>query len=92
MTPVPPCGSLCDDGAGRGALVSPRGRQHADRLVVPGQTVDARLDQNQAKLGVPVFPVTLEMLAHGHGLGGLVGSSREGSAGGGDLLTFLINM
>ena len=37
-------------------------------LVIPAKTVDARLDENQAELGVLVLPIALEMFSHGHGL------------------------
>lgn len=59
---------LCDDGAGGGALVLPGRRQDTDGLVVASQTVDTRLDQNQAELGVLVLAVALEVLSDGHGL------------------------
>jgi hypothetical protein len=54
---------LCDDGAGGGGLVLPRGRQDTDGLVVAGETVDTRLDENEAELGVLVLPVALQVLA-----------------------------
>ncbi len=38
------------------------------RLVVSCKAMDARLDENESELGVPVFPVDLEMLAHRDGL------------------------
>lgn len=60
---------LCDDGAGGGALVSPGGGQDTDGLVVAGQTVDTRLDENQAELGVLVLAVALKVLADGDSLG-----------------------
>jgi hypothetical protein len=62
--------ALRNDGAGGGALVLP-GRGHdADGLVVAGQAVDSRLDQNQAELGVLVLAVALKVLADGNGLKG----------------------
>jgi hypothetical protein len=61
-------GALCDNGAGGGGLVLPRGRQDADGLVVAGETVDTGLDENEAELGVLVLSVALEVLADGHGL------------------------
>ena len=60
---------LCDNGAGSGGLVAPGGRQDTDGLVVAGQTVDTRLDENQAELGVLVLAVALEVLADGDSLG-----------------------
>ena len=60
--------TLCDQGAGGGALVLPGGRQGADGLVVTGQAVDTGLDQNQAELGVLVLAVALEVLPDGDGL------------------------
>ena len=59
---------LCDDGAGGGALIPPSGRQDTHGLVVAGQAVDARLDQDEAELGVLVLPVALEVLPDGDGL------------------------
>ena len=60
--------SLCDKRAGRCALVSPGWWQHADRLVVSRETVDAGFDENEAELGVLVLAVALKMLADGDGL------------------------
>lgn len=40
--------SLCDHGAGSGALVSPGRGEGADGLVVAGETVDTGLDENKA--------------------------------------------
>ena len=59
---------LCDKGAGGGALVSPAGRQDTDSLIVARQTVDTRLDENEAELAVLVLSVALEVLADGDGL------------------------
>lgn len=59
---------LGDEGGGGGGLVAPGGGQDTDGLVVTGQTVDTRLDQNEAELGVLVLAVTLEVLADGNGL------------------------
>jgi hypothetical protein len=67
---------LRDDGRGRGALILPGGRQHADCLVVAGQAVDARLDQNQAELGVLVLAVALKVLADGDSLEEVIRSVR----------------
>lgn len=57
-------------GGGGGSLVAPSGGQDADGLVVAGKTVDTRLDQNQAELGVLVLTVALKVLADGDGLWG----------------------
>merc|ERR1711881_509629 len=38
------------------------------RLVVAGQAVDSRFDQNQAEFSVLVLAVSLQMLSHGHRL------------------------
>ena len=90
------CLHLSDNGAGGGALVSPGRRQDADGLVVAGETVDARLDQNQAELGVLVLPVALEVLADSNGLGtvssGYNKFCRRRGARGTRAPTFLINM
>lgn len=59
---------LGHQGGSRGRLVLPVGGQLAVGAVVPGQAVDARLDENEAELGVLVATVTLKVLAHGHGL------------------------
>jgi hypothetical protein len=68
---IPPdtASTLRDESAGSGALVPPSWWQNADGLIVAGQTVDTRLDENEAELGVLVFAVALEMLADGDGLG-----------------------
>jgi hypothetical protein len=59
---------LGDEG-GRGAgLVLPGGREDGPGLVVPGQTVDPRLDENEAELCVPVLSVALQVLADAHRL------------------------
>lgn len=59
---------LCDDGAGGGALVLPGGGKDTDGLVVPSETVDTRLDQNEAELGVLVLAVALKVLSDGDSL------------------------
>lgn len=59
---------LCNKSAGSRTLVSPCRSQDTDTLVISRQTVDARLDQNEAELGVLVFAVALEMLTDGDGL------------------------
>ena len=65
----PPWGlRLCDDGAGSGALVLPGRGEDTDGLVVPSETVDSRLDQNEAELGVLVLAVALQVLSDGDSL------------------------
>lgn len=60
---------LCDEGAGSGGLVSPGWGENTDGLVVTGEAVDTRLDENQTELSILVFAVTtFEMLADGDGL------------------------
>jgi len=59
---------LSDHGAGGRGLVLPGGREDADGLVVAGQTVDTRLDENQAELGVLVLAVALKVLSDGNSL------------------------
>lgn len=59
---------LGNEGRGGGRLVLPDGRQLASALVVAGQAVDARLDENEAILGVLVLAVALKMLADRDGL------------------------
>jgi hypothetical protein len=39
---------LCDEGGGSGALVPPCRGKGTDGLVVAGETVDTRLDENEA--------------------------------------------
>lgn len=59
---------LGDHGAGSRRLVLPGGREDTDGLVVARQTVDTRLDENEAELGVPVLAVALKVLADGDSL------------------------
>ena len=61
---------LRDEGAGGGALVTPVGREVTSLAVVPRETVDPGLDENEAELGVLVLTVALEVLADGNGLRG----------------------
>lgn len=64
-----PCrGHLRDEGRGGGRLVLPDGRELLGALVVARQAVNARLDEDEAELGVLVLAVALEVLAHGDGL------------------------
>lgn len=65
-----PSPRLRDQGAGGGGLVLPGRRQDTNGLVVAGQAVDTRLDENKAELGVLVLAVALEVLADEHGLEG----------------------
>jgi len=67
---------LSNDGAGSGALVLPGRGKDADGLVVASQTVDTRLDQDEAELGVFVLAVTLQVLADGDSLGGSISVSN----------------
>lgn len=69
---------LSDHGAGGGTLVLPGGREDTDGLVVAGQTVDTRLDQNETELAVLVVAVTLEVLADGDGLFDQLRSGAQG--------------
>lgn len=39
---------LCDEGGGSGALVPPGRGKDTDGLIVAGETVDTRLDENEA--------------------------------------------
>lgn len=64
----PPQKRLSDQGAGSGALVLKGGREDTDGLVVAGQAVDPRLDQNETEFAVFVLAVALEVLADGNGL------------------------
>jgi len=58
-------GGLGDHGGGGAALVLPGGGQDTSQLVVPGQTVDPALNQNQPELGISILPVPLKMLPDG---------------------------
>lgn len=93
-TPSPIPTNLSHNSAGSRALVPPSGREDTDCLVVTRQTVDSRLDQNEAELRVLVFSVALEVLADGDSLGpyvsGRVYSPVRPSAH--PTPTFLINM
>lgn len=60
---------LSNDGAGGGALVLPGGGEDTVGLVVASETVDTRLDQNEAELGVAVLAVALKVLADSDSLG-----------------------
>lgn len=59
---------LRDQGRGRGGLVLPDSGKLLGTLVVAGQAVDARFNENEAELGVLVLAVALEVLAHGDSL------------------------
>jgi hypothetical protein len=52
----------------KGNVQLPVGRKDTDRLVVAGQTVDTRLNENETELGVLVLAVALEVLADGNSL------------------------
>ena len=60
--------TLGDKSGSVGSLVLPVGRELTVALVVASKTVDARLDEDKAELGVLVTVVALKMLAHVHGL------------------------
>ena len=66
------CTHLSDEGGSSGGLVTPGGGEDTDGLVVTRQTVDTRLDENQAELAVLVLAVTLKVLADGDGLSRIV--------------------
>ena len=59
---------LRDEGRSGRRLVLPVGRQGLHALVVARRAVDARLDENEAELGVLVAAELVEVLAHLHGL------------------------
>jgi len=59
---------LGNQGAGGRRLVLPGRGEDTDGLVVAGQTVDTRLDENEAELGVLVLAVALKVLADGDSL------------------------
>jgi len=58
---------LRDQRAGGRGFVLPVGRELAGGPVVPGQPVDAALDEDEAELAVLVLPVDLQVLPHLHG-------------------------
>lgn len=66
------CTRLSNEGGSSGGLVTPGGGEDTDGLVVTRQTVDTRLDENQAELAVLVLAVTLKVLADGDGLSRIV--------------------
>ena len=59
---------LGHESRGGTTLVLPGGRKDALRLVIAGQSVDARLDQNQSEFGIAVLTIALQVLADGYGL------------------------
>jgi len=59
---------LGHQGGGGGALILPGGWEDTLGLVVPGQSVDSALDQNETKLCVLILPVTLQMFPDGYSL------------------------
>lgn len=59
---------LGDEGRRSGRLVLPDGGQGLLDLVVTRETVDARLDKNESKLGVGVLSVLLQVTANVDGL------------------------
>lgn len=58
----------CDEGGCSGRVVLEGRGNLLPCLVVAGKTVDTRLDENKAKLGVLVLAVGLQVLANGDGL------------------------
>lgn len=56
---------LCDESRSGRRVVLERRRDLLLGLVVPRETVDAGLDEDEAELGVLVLAVRLEVLAHG---------------------------
>ena len=54
--------------AGGCTFISPCWGQDANGLVVPRETVNTGLDENQAEFGVFVFPISFKMFADGHSL------------------------
>lgn len=58
---------LGDQGRRCAGLVFPGGREDTLGFVVPGQPMDARLDENQTELAVLVLAVPLQVLADGDG-------------------------
>ena len=59
------CPNLSHHRARSRTLISPRRRQHTDRLVVPRETMNAGFDEDEAEFGVLVFTVALEVLTDG---------------------------
>ena len=59
---------LCNEGGCGGRVVLERWGDRLCLLVVSGKTVDTRLDENEAELGVLVLAVDLKVLADGNGL------------------------
>jgi hypothetical protein len=59
---------LSNQSAGGSALVFPDWWENTDGLVVSGETVDTRFDENETELGVLVLSVSLKMLSDGDSL------------------------
>ena len=59
---------LCDQGAGSCTLVSPGRCEHANGLVVAGETVDTGLDENETEFGILILAVSLKVLADSNSL------------------------
>jgi len=68
MQYFPPSIPLCDKSASSSALVSPGWWQNTDGLIVAGETVNTRFDENKTELRVLVLAVALKMLPDGDGL------------------------
>ena len=58
----------CNERAGRGGVVLESGGDLLLRLVVSRQSVDSRLDQDEAKLGVLVLAVDFQVFPDSDGL------------------------
>ena len=59
---------LSNERGRRGRLVPPVRRERTCSLVVPCNTVDSWLNQNQPELWVLIVTVSLQVLSHRHGL------------------------
>ena len=60
--------SLHQKGGSVAGLIPPVTRDPLRQLVVPRESVDARLDENQTELGVSVLTVAVHVLTHLDGL------------------------
>lgn len=49
-----------------GGFVLPRGREDSVGLVVPSQSVDSALNQDETELGVTILPIPLQVLPDGY--------------------------
>ena len=91
--------STKDEGSTKPCKQSIKVAPPCTHLVVAGQAVDARLDQNQAELSVLVLSVALQVLPAAHGLldeevkilGQLRGKSEKDAHMGDDLMNDACN-